>query len=108
MPRKSRRVETSRFAPAYQTFLALLKKERLKRGLSQRQLSERLGRHHNFVSSCEMADWVINFTEVRAWCEALGLDWVEFTRTVDQALAAQGENSASQTDETPPSSSSKT
>ena len=89
MPRKGRRVETSRFAPAYQTFLVLLKQEREKRGLSQRQLSDLLDRHHNFVSSCEMGDRMINFVEVRAWCLALDLDWIEFTRKVDEELAKQ-------------------
>ncbi len=89
MPRSGRRVEKSSFAPQYLVFLALLKREREERGLSQRELGRRLGRHHNFVSSCEMGDRTLNFVEVRAWILGLGLDWVEFTRKVDQALAAQ-------------------
>ncbi len=89
MPRSGRRVEKSSFAPQYLVFLGLLKREREERGLSQRELGRKLDRHHNFVSSCEMGDRTLNFVEVRAWCLALELDWVEFTRKVDEALAAQ-------------------
>ena len=89
MPRSGRRIEKSSFAPAYQIFLDLLKKERVAKDLSQRQLGKLLGKHHNFVSACEMGDRTLNFVEVRAWVMVLGLDWVEFTRKVDEAIAAQ-------------------
>ena len=104
MPRSGRRIEKSSFAPAYLIFLALLKEEREERKLSQRELGRRLGKHHNFVSSCEMGDRTLNFVEVRAWVLAMNLSWVEFTQKVDEALAAQGELPASQTDASSPSS----
>lgn len=45
-----------------------------------------MGVHSNFVSSCEMGDRALNFVEVRAWCRALGVPWVEFTLEMDQML----------------------
>jgi len=49
--------------------------------------------HHNFVSSCEMGDRSLNYVEVRAWCKALDISWLDFTQNVDELLAAvNGEN----------------
>jgi len=47
-----------------------------------------MGVHNNFVSSCEMGDRALNFIEVRAWCGALGISWVEFTRELDEMLGS--------------------
>ena len=86
--------------------------------MSQRELGRRLGVHHNFVSSCEMGDRALNFVEVRQWCRALGLSWVEFTRAVDDLLISErlspealglealGSEASTQSDEGPPQSNS--
>jgi transcriptional regulator with XRE-family HTH domain len=65
----------------------MLRQAREEKGVSQRELGRRLAAHHNFVSSVEMGDRVLNFVEVRAWCLALGISWIEFTREVDALLA---------------------
>lgn len=34
-----------------------------------------------------MGDRALNFVEVRAWCRALGMPWVEFTTQMEALLA---------------------
>lgn len=53
-----------------------------------------MGVHSNFVSSCEMGDRSLNFVEVRAWCRALDVSWVEFTREMDEMLGGVEEQPA--------------
>lgn len=52
-----------------------------------------------------MGDRALNFIEVRAWCGALEISWVEFTQQVDEALSqlpneeGSGQASDSEADE---------
>jgi transcriptional regulator with XRE-family HTH domain len=75
--------------------LKQLREVREAKGISQRELGRRLGAHHNYVSSCEMGDRALNFIEVRQWCRALEVPWMEFTAQVDHALLALREDSES-------------
>lgn len=72
--------------PHYQLFLQQLRQAREDKGVTQRELGRRLEQHHNFVSSCEMGDRVLNFVEVRAWCRALDVPWLEFSAKLDERL----------------------
>jgi hypothetical protein len=33
-----------------------------------------------------MGDRVLNFVEVRDWCRALEISWIEFTQMIDESL----------------------
>jgi hypothetical protein len=35
-----------------------------------------------------MGDRSLNYVEVRAWCQALDISWLDFTQNVDELLAA--------------------
>lgn len=54
--------------------IAVLIEAREAAGLTQRQASERLGRHHNFIQRVESGERVLDFLEVIDVAEALGID----------------------------------
>jgi hypothetical protein len=45
-----------------------------------------MGRHHNYVSECETIERQLNVIELKEWCEALELDWVEFIEELNTLL----------------------
>ena len=59
--------------PDYIEFIALLRKARRGRGLSQAALGERLGKPQTFVSKVETCERSLDFIEAARWCVALGI-----------------------------------
>ena len=103
--------------PEYRKFISKLRLARMEAGVSQRELSRRLGWHWTRVIRSENCERALDIIEVRAICEALQISVVDFTRELDQALnameadAANPANVDAPTDEngpstTPPSSPS--
>jgi len=78
------RVSISRSAVA-----ALLRDARLKAGLSQTELADRLGIPQSFVSKYETGERRLDVGEVLEVCNALGLSFMDFAA----ALAEQGRQS---------------
>ena len=60
--------------PEYEHFLELLKQQRLDKGVSQVELSKRLGQTQQYVSRCEVGERRLDVIEFYQWCEALGVD----------------------------------
>lgn len=48
-----------------------------------------MNKHHTYVNLCESGERQLNIIELREWCQALGISWVEFTREIDALLEAQ-------------------
>ena len=92
-----------KFVPnaSYLTFLTCLRLARQARGVSQRELARRLGVHHSRVHRAEDAKRALDLPEVRAWCGALGLSLVEFTRDLDAALERGAATTIAGADATP-------
>jgi transcriptional regulator with XRE-family HTH domain len=63
-----------------------LRSKREAKGISQRELCRIMGRHHNYVSECETIERQLNVIELKEWCEALELDWVEFIEELNTLL----------------------
>jgi transcriptional regulator with XRE-family HTH domain len=63
-----------------------LRAEREKKGLSQRELGRLMNQHHNYVNECESGERQLNIIELKEWCEALELNWIDFVRELDEAL----------------------
>ncbi len=75
------------FTVEYRTFRKLLRELRIRKGLTQIQLSKALGMAQSFVSKYEMGERRLDFIEVDRICSQLGLDLVAFTRSYARALA---------------------
>jgi transcriptional regulator with XRE-family HTH domain len=58
----------------------MLREMREERGLSQGDLAARLGKSQSYVSKLESGDRNISFLEVRDFCRALRVPFVDFTR----------------------------
>ncbi len=73
----------------YALFLALLKDARLKAGLSQENIAEKIGETQSFVSKCERGERRIDILELRVWCDALSLNLSSFIATLDKELSSK-------------------
>ena len=77
-------MQKSIISGAYRKFLTRLKDARKTRGLTQAQLAERLGESQSWVSKCERGERRLDVLETKAFCEAIGLSFVDFLITVFQ------------------------
>ncbi len=70
----------------------MLREARADARLSQRALAAKLEKPQSYVHKCEVGDRQLNVVELREWCEALGLPWIEFLQRFDERLLnGQGE-----------------
>lgn len=69
----------------YRALLRLLRQHREAQGLTQTVLAERLKRPQQFVSKFEGGERRLDVIEFMDIARALGLDWSDALRDVDQA-----------------------
>lgn len=72
--------------PEYEQFLELLKQQRLEKGVSQVELSKRLGQTQQYVSRCEVGERRLDLIEFYQWCEALGVDAIALFTELRRSL----------------------
>lgn len=90
-------MEKSVSASGSKAFLAHLRNVRKGAGVTQVELAVRLGETQSFVSKIERGERRIDVLELRAWCEALGVSFPEFVKTLDEILRMPfGKRSSSQ------------
>ncbi|WP_164007939.1 helix-turn-helix domain-containing protein [Pyxidicoccus trucidator] len=65
--------------PTYVEFVALLRRERRRLGVSQEELAKRLQRPQSFVSKAEGTERRLDFVETLEWCRALGVTLDDIT-----------------------------
>ena len=63
-----------------------LKEIRIGAGLSQVELSKKLGKPQSFVSKYESGERRLDILELRKVCESLGVSLVEFVKKLEKAL----------------------
>lgn len=80
----------SLFSKDYDAFLALLLQTRVRKKVTQVELAQRLQETQSFVSKCERGERRLDVLELRAWCKALGVNFVEFTKELHKALSSGG------------------
>ena len=80
--RKSRKARTAPFQERYDAILGRLIKAREEAGLNQREVSERMGMSHSFLSKCETGERSIDVTELLQLAEIYGRP-VQFFLGVD-------------------------
>jgi len=83
-------MQKSQFTANYGVFLKELKRVREKAGVTQEQLSRRLGGTQSFISKCERGERRLDIVEVRAWCKALDISFVAFVSRLNRAIEAGG------------------
>jgi transcriptional regulator with XRE-family HTH domain len=79
-------IAQSHYTPEHALFRKLLREARLKAGLSQEQLGQRVGLSQLLVSRSESGDRKIDVLELRAMCRAMDVPFVELMQNVDSAL----------------------
>lgn len=72
-----------------QVFLALLRKYRHLRRLRQADIGSRLGRNQTMVSKVESGERRLDVIELRAWLQALDVDFVAFMTELDEKLSSR-------------------
>lgn len=70
----------------YRAFLALLRTERRRAGVTQVELARRLGAEQSFVSKCERGERRLDVVELRQVCAALGISFARFAAKLDKSL----------------------
>ncbi len=79
-------MEKTIYSKDYSVLLRELRKARKRSGLSQEELAERLGETQSFVSKCERGERRLDVIELRGFCKALGLGFVDFVGSIDRLL----------------------
>src|SRR5689334_1626329 len=69
-----------------EALLALLRAVRQERGLHQTDVAAALGKPQSFVSKYESGARRLDLLEVRAVCDALGINLLDFVRRFDASL----------------------
>ena len=79
-------MEKSLFSKGYRTFLRHLRAAREEAELTQGELAVRLRKTQSFVSKCERGERRIDVIELRTFCKAMQISFVDFIRTLDGEL----------------------
>lgn len=66
--------------------MELLVRWRVAAGVNQTALAARLGITQSEVSKFERGERVLDERRLRAWLQALDVEWTSFARAIDQAL----------------------
>ena len=82
-------LEKSLFSRDYDLFLRCLRDARSRAGLTQTELADRLQQTQSFVSKCERGERRLDIVEVRAFCSALGVTFLDFASEFDQRVNEQ-------------------
>ncbi len=69
--------------------LALLRATRERAGLTQYALAQRLGRSQSYVGKCEMGERRLDLVQLRDFCLALDVPFLEFVQMFEKEVAAQ-------------------
>ncbi|QQS31926.1 MAG: helix-turn-helix transcriptional regulator [Acidobacteriota bacterium] len=79
-------MEKSIYSQEYSLFLEHLRKAREEKGLTQTEVAERLGQTQSFVSKVERGERRIDIVELRAFCNAIGIDLPKFVAKIERTL----------------------
>ena len=79
----------SRFTPEYDCFLERLKQIRLKAGISQVDLADRLGVPQQYVSRFENGETRMDIAQLWFYCNAVGASFSDFCKKLERDLAGR-------------------
>ena len=67
----------------YKTALSLIKAARVNAGITQLELASRLNETQTFISKCERGERRLDLIEMREFCIAIQLDFVDFIKALE-------------------------
>lgn len=70
----------------YSLFIARLREAREQKGLTQAEVAERLEQTQSFISKVERGERRLDLVETRAFCLAIGVDFVRFVQRLESHL----------------------
>tara|TARA_R110002073_G_scaffold335013_1_gene525940 strand:+ start:420 stop:671 length:252 start_codon:yes stop_codon:yes gene_type:complete len=73
--------------PEYKVLRGLLRELRDRQGIMQSDLAERLEVPQSYVSKSENGERRLDVLEVRTWCIALGVPFVDFSKELNKRLS---------------------
>lgn len=82
-------MEKAPFSREYELFLALLREVRTEFGITQEQLAEGLKETQSFVSKCERGERRLDVIELRQFCHAIGVSFIDFVARLDELLTRE-------------------
>lgn len=85
-------MEKTIFSKDYSILLRELRKARKRSGLSQEELAGRLGESQSFVSKCERGERRLDVVELRSFCNAIGVSFLDFMTQVGRLLDEEQES----------------
>lgn len=88
-------MEKSLFSGSYKVLLTQLRATREGSGFTQAELAKRLRETQSFISKCERGERRLDVVELRAFCRAMEISFVEFTTTLDEKLEGWARNAKS-------------
>lgn len=83
------------FSDQYRTFRELLRDLRIRKGVTQTQLSTALDMAQSFVSKYEMGERRLDFVEVARICDELGIELEVFAKSYAKAVVKPKSNKRS-------------
>jgi len=73
-------MDKSTFTREYRILTDLLRRERVKAGLTQDALAEKLGETQSFVSKCERGERRLDLIQLQQFCRAIGVELADFVK----------------------------
>jgi transcriptional regulator with XRE-family HTH domain len=70
----------------YKIFQQELRIAREQQGISQNELARRLKTTQGYISKCESGDLRLDVAQIRAFCAALDVSFIDFMRQYDAAV----------------------
>ncbi len=74
------------YSKEYKLFLRQLKAAREKAELTQKDVAKRIGETQSFVSKCERGERRIDIIELRAFCKAFKIPFLNYVKSFDRLL----------------------
>ncbi len=81
-------MDKSIYSERYAVFQKLLKGVREDRQVTQWALAEKFKEPQSFVSKCESGQRRLDIIELMAWCDAVGISFLDFARQLEMEVLA--------------------
>ena len=85
-PNPNKRKASARFSPEYGILLELLIELRLKAGVTQQQVADKVGKTQAHISLWERREREIGVVDACKWCEAVGIGVSEFFTLFEERI----------------------
>jgi transcriptional regulator with XRE-family HTH domain len=82
-------MEKSTFTSDYRTLCRMLREARIGKEVTQAELAKRLKETQSEISKFERGERRLDMVQLRIWCRALGIGFVDFARKFDEASSGR-------------------